>query len=127
MLRFMTQSLPLLSRLAKRLPTHVRGALAEKAALVSYLIHGFMPLAVPQALAQTDLTLRRRRLILLVEVKYRTSRTRGHLALTPAQKERLNRQARSVSARYPDCTVRLEVCLFFPHYPFYQRIPLLDS
>ncbi|TKW60910.1 MAG: hypothetical protein DI628_08475 [Blastochloris viridis] len=127
MLRVMMQSLPLLSRLAKRLPVHVRGALAEKAALVSYLIRGFTPLTVSQHLAQTDLTLRRGNLILLVEVKYRTTRERGHLALTPAQKARLNRQARSVAARYPACTVRLEVCLLFPHWPFQQRIPLQDA
>lgn len=127
MLRVMMQSLPLLSRLAKRLPVHARGALAEKAALVSYLIRGFTPLTVSQHLAQTDLTLRRGNLILLVEVKYRTTRERGHLALTPAQKAHLNRQARSVAARYPACTVRLEVCLLFPHWPFQQRIPLQDA
>jgi len=127
MLRVMMRSLPLLSRLAKRLPTHTRGALAEKAALVSYLIRGYTPLAVPQHLAQTDLTLRRGHLILLVEVKYRTTRERGHLALTPTQKARLNRQARSVAARYPACTVRLEIFLLFPHWPFYQCIPVRDA
>ncbi len=127
MLRFMTPSLPLLSRLAKHLPPHLRGAMAEKAALVSYLIRGYSVLSVSQHLAQTDLTLRRGSLILLVEVKYRSSQQRAHLALTPVQYQRLHRQARSVAARYQSCTVRLEVCLLFPHYPFLQRIPLQEG
>lgn len=124
MLRVMTPSLPLLTRLAKRLSAHGRGALAEKAAMVSYRLRGYRTLSVPQNLAQTDLTLRRKSLIVLVEVKYRTTQQRGHLAFTPAQQARLVRQARSIAARYPECTVRLELCLVFPYVPFVQCIPL---
>lgn len=127
MLRIMTQSLPLLHHLAKRMSPHLRGRLAEKVALVSYLIRGFRPLAVPQALAQTDLTLRRGALIVLVEVKYRVTRQRAHLALTPVQRQRLTRQARTVAARYHGCTVRVEACLVFPGWPFLECIPMLDN
>ena len=123
----MTASLPLLTRLAKRLAPATRGRLAEALALLIYLPRGFWPLRVPQRLAQTDLTLRRGHLIVLVEVKYRTTRTRGHLALTPAQRQRLHRQAASVAARHPGCTVRIELCLLFPHWPFVQCIPQVDA
>ena len=122
----MTRSLPLLQRLAKHLATHTRGQVAENVALVSYRISGFSRLYVPQPLAQTDLTLRRGNLVLLVEVKYRSSRARGHVAFSPTQKQRLLRQALLVAGRMPGATVRLEVCLVFPHWPFLQRIPLTE-
>ena len=119
----MESSLTLLRRLAKRLHPHLRGGLAEKLALVYYLMHGYLPIGrVHQGLAQTDLTLMRDDVIILVEVKYRSSRGWGHVALTPPQRERLKRQMQAISGRYPGYTVRLELLLVFPHCPFWQRI-----
>lgn len=119
----MVFSLPPLSTLAKRLHPHLRGQLSEKLALAYYLAYGYRPLRLPgRALAQTDLTLIRRHTILLVEVKYRTTRERGHVAITPAQHQRLTRQMLSLAGKYPRHTLRLEVFLVFPSWPFVQRI-----
>lgn len=116
-------SLTPLNRLAKRLHPHLRGQLAEKLALAYYLLHGWLPVKpLRNQLAQTDLTLIRAETILLVEVKYRTSQGRGHVAITAAQHERLRRQMQALSGRYPGYTIRLEVFLVFPHRPFWQRI-----
>jgi len=120
---FMTNSLTPLSSLAKRLHPHLRGQLAEKLALVSYMAAGWRPLRqMPQNLAQTDLTLIRGHTILLVEVKYRSSRGRGHVAVTSAQRQRLNRQMIAVSGRYPQHSVGMDIFLVFPQWPFTQRI-----
>lgn len=64
--------------------------------------------------------------LLVVEVKYRPTRARGHVALTPAQRVRLVRQLRALAARHPRYTLALELMLVFPHWPFVQRIRQLD-
>ncbi|PZP39671.1 MAG: hypothetical protein DI585_03260 [Pseudomonas fluorescens] len=118
----MERSVPLLYHLAKVLGPHRCGHFAEKLAMVSYAIRGFAPLKVPQNLAQTDLIVRRGSLIVLVEVKFRGSRQRGQFAVTPNQKQRLQRQMHAVSGRFSNCTVRLEVFLVFLQFPFCKRI-----
>lgn len=126
----MSRSLTPLRHLAKRLHPHLRGALAEKLALAYYVTHRYLPLRSSRhVLAQTDLTVVCGTHILMVEVKYRASRERGHLALTPAQHQRLQRQMRLLAGQYPGHTIGLEVFLVFPHWPFYQRIsqPYRDS
>lgn len=120
----MDTNLTPLRRLAKRLHPHLRGWLAEKGALAYYMAHGYLPIRhVHQGLAQTDLTLIRGDLILLVEVKYRSAQGRGHVAVTRSQQQRLQRQMHAIAGRYPGYTVRLELFLVFPHHPFCQRIP----
>lgn len=119
----MEPSLTPLRRLAKRLHPHLRGWLSEKLALAYYMAHGFLPIRhVHQSLAQTDLILIRSDLILLVEVKYRSSQGRGHVAVTQGQQGRLTRQMQAIAGRYPGYTIRLELFLVFPHRPFCQRI-----
>lgn len=123
----MEPNLPPLARLAKRLHPHLRGAAAEKLALVFYALHGYRPAPRPaRALAQTDLLLTKGQSLLVAEVKYRTTRSRGHLALTPAQARRLTRQLRALAGHYPNHTVVFEVLLVFPHWPFLQRVRQLD-
>lgn len=91
--------------------------------MVFYIAHGFKPLTgLRQGLAQTDLTVVRGSTLLLVEVKYRSSRSRGHVALGQAQRDRLARQMRALAGRYPKYTLRIELFLIFPQWPFYQRI-----
>jgi Holliday junction resolvase-like predicted endonuclease len=127
MLSFMEPNLPPLAHLAKRLHPHTRGALAEKLAHIVYALQGYRPLPRKhRALAQTDLLLTKGQSLLVAEVKYRTTRGRGHLALTPAQRTRLTRQLRALAGHYPNHTIVFEVLLVFPHWPFLQRVRQLD-
>ncbi|RYG61820.1 MAG: hypothetical protein EON60_02145 [Alphaproteobacteria bacterium] len=119
----MAHTLTPLHRLAKRLHPHLRGFMAEKLALIVYMAHGWLPVySHRRQLAQTDLTLARGTTLILVEVKYRTSQGRGHLAVRPEQKQRLERQMRLLAGKYPGYSLRIELFLVFPHKPFWQRI-----
>lgn len=118
----MNRSVPLLTRLAKQLGPHRCGVLAEKMALVSYLIRGYQPLVIPQRIAQTDLILRRGSLILLVEVKFRSQFHRTHTAVTPVQRKRLEHQMRALVGRFPQCAFRIELCFVTLKFPFIERI-----
>jgi Holliday junction resolvase-like predicted endonuclease len=116
-----------------RQPTHrhnaLKGKVAEFLALAAYLLRGYVPAKRPiRALAQTDLLLHRGQTLVLVEVKYRPSEASAHLALTPAQAQRLSREAIALQKLYPNHTIRLDLCTVFPRYPFLQILPnVLDG
>jgi Holliday junction resolvase-like predicted endonuclease len=97
----------------------LKGKIAEAAALAAYILRGYLPARrSPRALAQTDLLLTRGQVLVLVEVKYRPHETIAHIALTPAQKQRLQREANALQKLYPHHAIRLDLCLVFPHRPF---------
>ncbi len=117
-------SVPFLPRLVNRLSPHWRGWMAEKLALLYFLLQGFRP--APRRWrqrVQTDLVLVRGQTILLVEVKFRQTELAGHLALGPSQRQRLQRAARTLAGRYPAHTVRADVVAVFPAWPFVRHLP----
>lgn len=111
----------------RNLSAHVKGYLAEKLALLWYIAHGYAPVFKPRRMpVQTDLLMKRGRTVVMVEVKYRATRSRGQWALHPEQKRRLHRQLTLLAGRYPGYGVRLDMFLVFPYWPFTQCIPALD-
>jgi len=76
---------------------------------------------------EVDILAARNRTLVLVEVKYRQSREKSHLALHPAQRQRLIRQGQQLADenRYFQ-DARLDLVLFFPHRPFVQHIRNAD-
>lgn len=87
------------------------------------LSKGYRPAPRPvRMLAQTDLLLRRGKVLVLVEVKARASESRAQLALGPGQRARLGRQARALAGRWPQYTVRLDMLLVFPQWPFFRHM-----
>ena len=76
---------------------------------------------------EIDILARKKRTLILVEVKYRQSRDKAHMALHPAQRRRLHRQGLQLvddNTYFEDA--RLDVVLFFPHRPFVQHIQNAD-
>lgn len=98
------------------------GKLGEGVALVWYLLHGWWPVRRPRREAvQTDLLLRRGPTLLLVEVKTRWRPVPYERLLSPAQRQRLQRQAAWWAAQHPALTVRLELAQVTPGWPLVQR------
>ena len=76
---------------------------------------------------EIDILARKKRTLVLVEVKYRQSRDKGHIALHPEQRQRLHRQGQQLAEDTPYFKdARLDVVLFFPHRPFVQHIRNVD-
>lgn len=112
--------LPLLARLVNRFHPHTRGWLAEKVALAYLLAHGFWPAARPlRAHVQTDLLLTCGAILCVVEVKYRAQN--ADMALGIVQIRRLQRECVRLAALFPHHTVRGDVVLVQPVWPFVRH------
>ena len=76
---------------------------------------------------EIDILARKKRTLVVVEVKYRQNCDKAHLALHPTQRQRLNRQGQQLADDNPYFEdARLDVVLFFPHRPFVQHIRNAD-
>lgn|GEM_PF-6883409 len=107
---------------------HTRGRLAEGIALFIYLCLGFRPVRAPYRLrTQIDLLLRRRHLLLLVEVKYRSHNAYAAAAVGPAQHARLAVQMHRLAGTFPQCTLAVEILTLTPVWPFVTRRRVLDA
>lgn len=104
---------------------HIKGAFFEMMAANLLRLKGYTILARNKKFhgVEVDILAGRKRTLVLVEVKYRRSREKSHLALHPKQRERLLRQGQQLAEenRYFE-DARLDVVLFFPHRPFVQHI-----
>lgn len=117
-------SVPFLQHIVNKLSPHRRGWLAEKLALAFFLAQGYTPAPRRQReRIQTDLLLIRGQTLLLVEVKFRQTEQGSHLALGPAQRQRLHRAARALAGHFPAHTIRADVLAVFPHWPFLRHLP----
>ena len=81
-----------------------RGLLGERLAELYLRLKGYHILGRRLRLggSEIDLLVRRSCVLVLVEVKHRSSRSKGLHALTHAQQDRICRAARALIARYPD-------------------------
>lgn len=108
---------------------HTFGRWGERVALCAYVLQGFWP--APRAArshVQTDLLLQRGQLLVLVEVK--TRRRHGpYPSLGRPQQQRLQRQCRALAAKFPQHTIRADLCLVTPRWPLVHIYPnaLLES
>lgn len=109
--------------------TKHKGMIFEALARLLLRLKGYRILAHNRAFhgVEVDILAARGRTLVLVEVKYRQSREKSHLALHPEQRRRLRRQGQQLADenRYFE-DARLDVVLFFPHRPFVQHIPNAD-
>ena len=108
---------------------HTLGRWGEWVALCAYVLQGFWP--APRGLrshVQTDLLLQRGVLLVLVEVK--TRRRHGpYPTLGQPQRQRLQCQCRALAAKFPQHTIRADLCLVMPRWPLVRIYPnaLLES
>lgn len=112
----------MLAGLLQRMHPHRRGRWAERLALLPYLAEGYRPIPSGKCPVQLDILLRRGQTLVMVEVKYRADHLRRPLALHPAQRMRLVQAARWLQRRNPACTLRADVVLIAPEWPFLRRI-----
>jgi putative endonuclease len=114
----MTRILPQFPRLTNA----QKGWVAEKLAYAYFACRGYRVLRQSGLhLAQTDLLLQKGRAVILLEVKYRSTLPAARQAMGPAQQQRLARQARLVSKRFPTYTLRLDTFALAPVWPFVRH------
>jgi putative endonuclease len=100
------------------------GKLGENLAMLALYLKGYQLLSYDQKgrYAQVDVLAKKRQILCVVEVKVRQTKGKAHLALHPAQRERLQHQAQDWSSRYKCEAVRLDAVLIFPHWPFIEHV-----
>lgn len=100
--------------------SNLSGKLAEVIALLFFLIKGYFPIARNYVTGrgtkagEVDLIMRKKRLIVFVEVKKRSNLERAAYAVTEKQKERIIKGAEAFLKKHPqydDCDVRFDAFL----------------
>lgn len=99
------------------------GWLAEQIAAGYLVICGYRLVARNQRrLAEVDILACKGKVLVLVEVKARQTRGAAHTALSPAQRERLLRQATQLLGQYQVEGIRCDAILCYPKWPFLEHI-----
>jgi len=101
-----------------------KGQFFERLALLLLLLKGYRCIGknVRGKGGEIDLLFCKKHVLVLVEVKYRSSREKAHYAIHPKQKTRLLKSATSFLSSYPQHDIRLDVVLFYPKWPFVEHI-----
>lgn len=97
---------------------HTWGKLGERLALAYMVACGFWPLPRRRMPVQVDVLVKRSDLIVLLEVKTRSRYNGLDKTLSFQQQQRLRAQAVRLAAYYPACTVRIDVMVITPVWPF---------
>lgn len=103
------------------------GRWAERAALVWYCLRGYRPVArnVRLPVGEIDLIVRRRQLLVFVEVKYRARPMPVGASVAPRQWRRISAAATAYIGRRPDlqnCRWRFDQMLFGPgQWPVWRK------
>ncbi len=95
----------------------------EQFALLALLFKGYRPLARNWrgSSAEVDILVWKKNTLVLVEVKFRREQLLAHNALRPDQAQRLKHQAQRLRSRYPELTIRGDLLLVYPHFPFIEH------
>lgn len=104
---------------------HTKGAFFEVVAANLLRLKGYRILGRNKKMGgvEVDILATKQNILVVVEVKYRRKQSKGHVAIHPKQKHRLQGQAAQLMGQFPQFqTVRLDVVLFFPHRPFVEHI-----
>jgi putative endonuclease len=95
------------------------GFVSEHLAKLYLNLHGFRTFKPHgKQRVQIDLLMRRGNLLVVAEVKYRPNLAKGLLAVGPEQAKRLNRAALQLAAHYPNVSLRTDVLIITPSWPF---------
>ena len=101
-----------------------KGTITENIAILYLLLKGYRPIehSYKGGFAEVDIVAVKGQTLCLIEVKYRKKKEQAHTAIHPAQKERLQKQAQPLSAKYGLPHTRLDAVLFFGHWPFIEHV-----
>lgn len=100
------------------------GRLAEGLAVCALRLGGWRVLARNNKTSgvEVDILCRKGHTLAVAEVKYRKTRPQAHVALAPAQRDRLQRALAWWQGHLGHTgPVQLDVLLIYPHPPFFER------
>ena len=105
-------------------PLFSPGRLAEQISAIFLILNGYRLLARNRRhWAEVDILAFKNNTLVLVEVKSRQSFSREASPVAPAQRARLAAVARHLAAEYPSHTIRLDIILLAPRWPFIKHFP----
>lgn len=106
------------------IPSHVKGMLAERIALIFMLAKGYKPISLndKRGFAEIDIVLEKDNVVILVEVKYRRSIEESLTAIRKTQKLRLQTQAMLMQREFPYKSIRVDGFFLAINWPFIQHI-----
>ena len=101
-----------------------KGTVSEFCAIFYLLAKGYRPIhhSYKGHFAEVDIVAIKGEVLCLVEVKYRKTKEKAHIAIHPTQRERLQRQAQHLSDKYLLPHTRLDTILLFGHWPFIEHV-----
>ncbi|MFT7432816.1 MAG: putative endonuclease [Alphaproteobacteria bacterium] len=104
--------------------SQIKGLVGEWLALILLIIKGYKPLSMnnKDGGIEGDIIAYKGYSLVLVEVKWRQSQEKGHLAVHPQQQKRLFKKLKALSFKYPDKNLRLDLVLIYPTPPFIEHI-----
>jgi putative endonuclease len=104
---------------------HLKGNFFEFCAMLVLIAKCYRPLQqnIQTPYGETDLVAQKNKTIHVIEVKYRKSRDKSHVAIHPNQRDRLINQAKYHLKKEKWAEhVSLDVMLFYPKWPFFDHI-----
>lgn len=103
---------------------HLCGKTAEYMSIFWLILKGYKPLVMNDTVGgiETDIIASKKNDIVLVEVKWRQSKDKAHMAIHPQQKARLQRKLRVLKKNHPDKNLSIHLMLICPTPPFIEHI-----
>tara|TARA_R110000868_G_scaffold218576_1_gene468993 strand:+ start:139844 stop:140182 length:339 start_codon:yes stop_codon:yes gene_type:complete len=104
--------------------SQIKGKVGEYLALIMLITKGYRPILMndKKGRVEADIIAIRGKSAVLVEVKWRQSKEKGHWAVQPGQQKRLLRKLKMLSSHYPYLEARVDLVLIYPSPPFIEHI-----
>lgn len=104
--------------------SQIKGLVGEWLAVLLLLVKGYKPLTMNDKKAgiEGDIIACKGNNLVLVEVKWRQSAEKGHIAVHPSQQRRLYKKLRNLQCIHKGKNLRIDLVLIYPTPPFIEHI-----